>query len=101
MPKSNHQIPSWLKQIMENSWELELLISGGAIFSLFQLSGNWVQWFESTVEFTVFLGKDIILIIGTLGLEITIGFITHIIFREVGQWFVPIMFTLLESKKRR
>ena len=82
MPKSNHRIPSWLKQIMENSWELELLISGGAIFSLFQLSGNWVQWFESTVEFTAFLGQDIILIIGTLGLELLkIGFITHIIFR--------------------
>lgn len=82
MPKSNHQIPSWLKLIMENSWELELLISGGAIFSLFQLSGNWVQWFESTVEFTAFLGQDIILIIGTLGLELLkIGFITHILFR--------------------
>ena len=40
MTNSNHQIPKWLKQIMENSWELELLISGGAIFSLFQLSGN-------------------------------------------------------------
>ena len=82
MPKSNHQIPSWLKLIMENSWELELLISGGAIFSLFQLSGNWVQWFESTVEFTAFLGQDIILIIGALGLELLkIGFITHILFR--------------------
>ena len=82
MPKSNNQIPSWLKQIMENSWELELLISGGAIFSLFQLSGNWVQWFESIVEFTVIPGQVIILIIGTLGLELLkIGFITHIVFR--------------------
>ena len=82
MPKSNNQIPSWLKQIMENSWELELLISGGAIFSLFQLSGKWVQWFESIVEFTTLPGQDIILIIGTLGLELLkIGFITHIIFR--------------------
>ena len=54
MTNSNHQIPKWLKQIMENSWELELLISGGAIFSLFQLSGSWVNWIESTNEFTFF-----------------------------------------------
>ena len=84
MTNSNHQIPKWLKQIMENSWELELLISGGAIFSLFQLSGNWVNWIESTNEFTFFLGRSAILLIGTLGLELLkIGFITHIILRAI------------------
>ena len=84
MTNSNHQIPKWLKQIMENSWELELLISGGAIFSLFQLSGSWVNWIESTNEFTFFLGRSAILVIGTLGLELLkIGFITHIILRAI------------------
>jgi hypothetical protein len=84
MTNSNHQIPKWLKQIMENSWELELLISGGAIFSLFQLSGSWVNWIESTNEFTFFLGRSAILLIGTLGLELLkIGFITHIILRAI------------------
>lgn len=34
------EIPKRLKQPQENSWELELLISGGVIFTLFQLS-NW------------------------------------------------------------
>ena len=84
MTNSNHQIPKWLKQIMENSWELELLISGGAIFSLFQLSGNRVNWIESTNEFTFFLNRSAILVIGTLGLELLkIGFITHIILRAI------------------
>ena len=40
MSKENkeHKIPVWLQKIQDNSSELELLISGGAIFALFQLS---------------------------------------------------------------
>jgi len=84
MENSIHKIPAWLKQIQENSWELELLISGGAIFSLFQLSGSWIIWVESTNEFTFFMGRNVILMIGTLGLELLkIGFITHIMLRAL------------------
>jgi hypothetical protein len=84
MENRNHKIPTWLKKIQENSWELELLISGGAIFSLFQLSGSWVNWIESTNEFTFFMGRNIILLIGTLGLELLkIGFIVHIMLRAL------------------
>ena len=32
-----HKIPSWLQKIQDNSSELELLISGGAIYALIQL----------------------------------------------------------------
>ena len=32
--KEIDETPSWLKNLQENSWELELLISGGAIFTL-------------------------------------------------------------------
>ena len=42
MTKENQEhkipIPTWLQKIQDNSSELELLISGGAIFALFQLS---------------------------------------------------------------
>ena len=82
--KPHHQIPDWLKKIQENSWELELLISGGAIFSLFQLSDSWVHWIESLVEFSSFMGYTEILLIGTLGIELLkIGFIIHIILRAI------------------
>ena len=84
MENSKHKIPAWLKQIQENSWEIELLISGGAVFSLFQLSGSWVSWLESMNEFTFFQGKTSILLIGTLGIELLkIGFITHILLRAL------------------
>ena len=36
--KEKNEIPEWLKNLQENSWELELLISDGAVFTLFQAS---------------------------------------------------------------
>lgn len=84
MENSKHKIPAWLKQIQENSWELELLISGGAIFSLVQLSGSWVGWIHSMHEFIFFQGQSAILLMGTLGLQLLkIGFITHILLRAL------------------
>lgn len=32
------EVPNWLKELQDNSWEAELLVSGGAVFSLFQLT---------------------------------------------------------------
>ena len=99
--KPHHQIPDWLKKIQENSWELELLISGGAIFSLFQLSGSWVHWMESPNEFSAFMGRNIILWIGTLGLELLkIGFITHIILRAIWLSMVCINYVYPEGIKQ-
>ena len=99
--KSHHQIPDWLKKIQENSWELELLISGGAIFSLFQLSGSWVHWMESTNEFSAFLGRNTILLIGTLGLELLkIGFISHIILRAIWLSMVCVNYVYPEGIKK-
>jgi len=42
--KIEYSIPKWLRRLQENSWEMELLISGGAIFSLFQLSDLYVDF---------------------------------------------------------
>ena len=36
MSNKNEQVPQWLKELQENSWEVELLISGGAISALIQ-----------------------------------------------------------------
>jgi hypothetical protein len=45
--ESAHKVPKWLKKLQENSWELELLISGGAIFSLFQLTDVFLNWMNA------------------------------------------------------
>ena len=77
-----HHVPKWLKLIQENSWELELLISGGAIFTLFQVSDIWVQWLQSASFISFLPGRNMILLIGALGIEILkIGFISHLLLR--------------------
>lgn len=77
-----HKIPKWLKELQENSWELELLISGGAIFTLFQVSDVWINWLENMNIISFLPGRPIFLLLGTLGLEtLKLGFILHLILR--------------------
>lgn len=78
-------IPKWLKRLQENSWEMEILISGGAIFSLFQLSDYYIDWIQQ-IRMTAHLpGAGILLILGMFGIKIlTLGFILHLVSR--GFW---------------
>lgn len=82
------KMPKWLKRVQENSWELELLISGGAIFSLFKLS-DFFQEFALTIRITnVASGLHLFTVFGMYGIKLlTIGFITHLLIRAywVGQ----------------
>lgn len=76
-------IPKWLKQLQENSWELEILISGGAIFTLFQLSDIWLNWFTQIQTISFLPGRAILMLLGTLSIEmLKIGFILHLILRS-------------------
>jgi hypothetical protein len=78
-----HTIPKWLKELQENSWELELLISGGAIFTLFQVSDVWINWLETMNIISFLPGRPLFLLLGTLGLEtLKLGFILHLILRS-------------------
>lgn len=76
------EIPTWLKNLQENSWELELLISGGAIFSLFQFSDFFIDWIQGIRMITHFPGASILMIIGMFGIKVlTLGFTLHLLFR--------------------
>lgn len=80
--KENNHIPAWLKNLQENSWELELLISGGAIFSLFQVSDLFID-FIFTIKMTSHIpGTGLLTICGMLGIKLlTVGFVTHLLLR--------------------
>lgn len=83
--KESNELPKWLKRLQENSWELELLISGGAIFSLFQLSDFYIDWIQHIRMTNHLPGAGILLMIGLFGIKIlTLGFTLHLIFR--GFW---------------
>lgn len=82
--EKENKIPKWLKELQENSWELELLISGGAIFTLFQMSDIWIDWMETMRISSSLPGRAIFLILGVLGIEVLkIGFISHLILRAL------------------
>ncbi|MEX1002560.1 MAG: hypothetical protein WDZ35_10640 [Crocinitomicaceae bacterium] len=82
MQVPEHKIPKWLQNLQENSWELELLISGGAIFSLFQLSDYFLDFIFSLKMTSRLPGTGLFIMLGMLGLKLlTVGFITHLLLR--------------------
>lgn len=80
--KTIYDVPKWLKELQENSWELELLISGGAIFTLFQLSDILIEITQTWAVTNPLPGKNMIFIMGMIGIKmLTLGFIAHLIVR--------------------
>ncbi len=77
--------PKWLKRLQENSWEAEILISGGAIFSLLQM-GDYVSTFSNSLkEIRMISGTNEILVFLLLAINgVTIGFFSHLVLR--GFW---------------
>src|SRR5687767_1705820 len=82
LQSSTEVIPNWLREIEENSWNLELLISGGAIFSLLQLPDLFIE-FIFTLRFTNHLpGTGLFIVMGMFGIRLlTVGFILHLLMR--------------------
>ncbi len=77
--------PKWLRRIQENSWEGEILISGGAIFSLLQLSDFLIYIKGLFSESLPIIGLDEGIIFSMITLKwITLNFILHLIVR--GYW---------------
>lgn len=87
--KMSHKIPEWLEDIQNRSWEPELLISGGAIFFLFQIT-DFLQYrsyllFQQSGYFEgVAIASFLIAAINAL----IMGFVLHLIVR--GFWVAAI-----------
>lgn len=80
--EEENRYPAWLQNLQENSWELELLISGGAVFSLIQLPDYLWGWLSTIKIQTSLPGFAVFLICGILGIKIlTNGFVLHLVLR--------------------
>jgi len=80
-----NKIPVWLQKIQDNSSELELLISGGAIFALFQLSdlaNHFIHQLQTNSHIGA-LNENLMFIQLFLNILI-VGFVFHLILR--GYW---------------
>jgi len=76
-------IPNWLQALQENSWELELLISGGAVFTLVQAPDLLQDWMLGFLSIHDLDAAPIFFLGGMLGIKIlTNGFILHLLLRS-------------------
>jgi len=80
--KEKIEIPDWLKSLQENSWELELFISGGAIFTLFKVSEYLIQLSLNIGHVMILPGRSMILFIVVYAVKLlTFGFVFHLLLR--------------------
>jgi hypothetical protein len=79
--------PNWLKDLGEQSWQAELVISGLIVTILFQLPDIFIKWAETTViqsgeiEFTFLFVASISFLIGIDCLIVFFG--VHFVFRGI------------------
>jgi hypothetical protein len=83
MIENQTPVPKWLQALQENSWELELLISGGAVFTLVHAPDLIQDWMIGFKAINNMQGVAVLLIAGILGIKIlTNGFILHLFLRS-------------------
>lgn len=83
MDQSKKPIPQWLQNLQDNSWEIELLISGGAVFTLLQFPDAFLNFIRTAQITSDIPGTSMILIMGMAGIKIlTNGFILHLLLRS-------------------
>ncbi len=81
------ETPGWLQKLQQESWQAEILISGGAFIAIVGLL-NTMDSFYSFLEYATKLNHGIVLLLtGGIGLAILFlaeGFLLHLILR--GYW---------------
>ena len=82
---AEQKIPKWIKKHEEDSWKSELFISGGAIFTLFQVPGLMDTWLPRIQLSTSFDISISILIAGVaiVSRVLLFGFIINLIIRAI------------------
>ncbi len=93
--KNKPELPAYLEQQQNSSWQIEMLISGGFVLSLLQVP----QWTESFYR-SVFVSTEIspILTVLTLGLHmisraLVIGFAVNLLLRAIWLAMLGVNFT--------
>ena len=93
----DQKTPTWLSEIQERSWEPELFISGGAIFSLYQLTDFLRHQGFIMVQRTGYYEPVLIsnLLIAALN-ALMLGFVIHLILR--GFWVASVTLSYVFPK---
>jgi len=92
-----NQKPKWLENIQNNSWEPELFISGGIVFSLLQIPDLLYIWGILLLQQSGYFESLIIARILTIAVNgLIVGFILHLIIR--GFWVASVCLSYVFPK---
>lgn len=98
--RQDNSTPEWLQKLQESSWELELLLSGGAIFTLLQAASFFAEAVQSLNVTTSLPNTGLFLLIGMLGIQVlTLGFGLHLLLRAL--WVALVCVTYLYPQGAR
>lgn len=100
--EDHKDVPGWLKMLQDNSWELEILISGGVIFSLFGLSDLVTEFFRGLSNTNAFQSQNITYISTMLATKtLTLGFFIHVLLRSFWVSLVALSSMFSEGNSKR
>ncbi len=86
------QRPDWLQKQHDNSWQIEFLIAGGIVITLYQLPDYFRRYFILTYETTI-LDDFILLLLFSVYLFsriLLIGFVVNLILRAIWIAFIGV-----------
>jgi len=90
--ESNTRVPKWIKTTEQNSWQIELLISGGFIFVLFQLPAYVREHLFAVASYSDFGTSSVLLFVGAVILArvLLIGFVLNLLLRAIWLAFLGV-----------
>ncbi len=91
----NHdQLPDWIKQLRSQSWQIEMLIAGSTVYTLFYLSDHLQSFFYSVYPGIDFNLTKTLMLFGVYLVSriLLIGFIANLIIRSVWLAYLGINF---------
>lgn len=92
MQQNDTNIPSWLQNQERNSWQIELIISGGMIFTLWTLPEFFLLKYQETIITAPFNTSHAIVFFGglTLSRALLIGFGVNLLLRALWLAFLGV-----------
>ncbi|NER16532.1 hypothetical protein [Spongiivirga citrea] len=95
MNPSKNELPDWVKDYRDQSWQIEMLIAGSVIFSLYSASDIFREYFLAVFPISYTKPNHIILLFGVYVITriLLIGFTANLILRSVWLAYLGINFS--------
>ncbi len=95
MDHKSSKLPDWVKDYRDQSWQIEMLIAGSVVFSLYNASDLFREYFLAVFPISITKPNHIILLFGVYVITriLLIGFTANLILRSVWLAYLGINFS--------